>query len=146
MKSRKAKAIKNKNIIIIVVLLIIVILSVLIYKNLFSNSNNNRFSQDSNYKVSNDEIKSAKDKLNELGNIDSIDIYTNSKIIRIFVKLSDDVEFERLKNISNETLNSFTEDNLSYYDVEIFVESSNDNSEIYPKIGYKHKSNSEFSW
>ena len=40
----------------------------------------------------------------------------------------------------------FSEDNLKFYDIEIFVELLDSKGNKYSKIGYKHKSNSEFTW
>ena len=79
-------------------------------------------------------------------NIKSIKIYKDSKIIKIVVKLDEDIDFENIKTKANEVLTSFSKENLSYYDLEFFVESSNKESEIYPKIGYKFKDNTEFAW
>lgn len=146
MKNKSKKSKRYKYIIAFAIILIILISGIMIYKNLFADSGSNRFEGIENYKLTNDEINSVKEKLNELQNIDDINIYTNSKIIKIFVKLTDDVEFEQVKNISSQVLTSFKEENLNYYDVEIFVESLNENSQTYPKIGYKHKTNTEFVW
>ena len=136
----------KKIILIAIVVIVIFVLSLLVYKNLFSSSNSSRYDGIENYELTADEINSAKDKLNELGSIEDIDIHINSKIIKIVVKLNEDIDFETFKSKANETISSFSEDNLSYYDVEIFVDSSNEESEIYPQIGYKFKTNSEFSW
>lgn len=135
-----------KIIIIFVIVLVIAILSFMIYRNLFKDTSSDRFKDIDNYKLTNDEINSVKGKINELENIDDIDVYANSKIIRIFIKLTDDIDFEQIKTVSNSLLEDFSEKNLSYYDVEIFVESKNEESEVYPKIGYKHKTNKEFVW
>ena len=144
MKKKNSKLIKYFIIIIIVLLVLISI--IMIYKNLFANSDGNRYAGIENYKLSNDEINAVTENLNELENIDNIDIYVNSKIIKIFIKLTDDVNFDKVKDISNQALNDFSEKNLEYYDVEIFVDSKSEESEIYPQIGYKHKTSNEFSW
>lgn len=96
--------------------------------------------------MTNDEKNSAKDKINELENVKDVDIYIDSKIIKIVVKLEEDIDFESIKTKANEVITSFSEENLSYYDLEFFVESSNEESEVYPQIGYKFKTNSEFAW
>ena len=135
-----------KLIIIIFVLLILFVLCLFIYKNLFKEGESQRLDGASNYELTNKEISAVKEKLNELENIDSIDIDTNYKIIKIFLELKEDVDFDDVKKISNESLEMFSQDNLSFYDVEIFVECLDEKSEIYPKIGYKHKTNSKFTW
>lgn len=140
------KMVTPKRAIILGVVILFVVLLVLIYKNLFSSSNGNRYKGIENYKLTSAEKDSVKEKLNELGKVKNVKIYVKSKIIRIFVNLSEDVDFDTVKNVSNSLLEGFSEENLSYYDVEIFYESDNKESIVYPQIGYKHKSKTEFSW
>lgn len=144
MKLKNAKLIKY--IIIAVVLIIVLVAGVMIYKNLFASSNSSRYAGIENYKLTNDEINSVKDKINELENVDKVDVYINSKIIKVFLKLKDDIEFDKVKNKANEVISSFKEENLKYYDIEFFVDSLKEDSEVYPRIGYKYKTNSEFVW
>lgn len=143
-KLKKNKIIKYS--IILGIVLIILIVGFIVYKTLFSSSDSSRFDGIENHKLTNDEINSVKEKVNGLDNVKSVDVYTNSKIIRVFIKLESDTDFNKVKEVSNQLLTSFKEDNLSFYDVEIFVESLNEKSEVYPKIGYKHKTSSEFAW
>ena len=135
-----------KYIIISIVVLIILIASFIVYKNLFASSESSRYEGIENYKLTNNEINSVKDKIKELENIKDIDIYIDSKIIKIVVKLKEDVNFEELKKKANESISGFDEENLTFYDVQFFVQSENKESEVYPQIGYKFKANKEFSW
>ena len=134
----KSKVIK----ITIVVVILLLLLS--IFKNIFSSSDYSR--TDKKHTLSNNEKNSVKSKLEEIENVDSIKIYKNIKIIKIVINLSSDTDFEQVKKISNEAIESFSEKNLKYFDIEIYVDSENEDSEIYPQIGYKHKKNQEFSW
>ena len=139
---------KNRKKIIIIALIVVLILVLLflVYNSLFSSSNSTRYDGIENYELTKKEISSVKDKLNELDNVKSVDVYINSKIIKIILKLSEDTDLESVKTKANEALSELSEDNLGYYDVEIFVDSLNEESEVYPQIGYKFKTNSEFSW
>ncbi|MBQ9072046.1 MAG: hypothetical protein IJY25_02700 [Bacilli bacterium] len=141
---------KNKRVIKVVTIVLIILIAFLaifmIYQNLFASSNNTRFDGVEDHKLTNDEINSTKDVFKQIEVINDIDIFVNSKIIKIIVNLKEDVDFEQIKTISNQALGNFSEENLSFYDVEIYIESMNEESEVYPQIGYKHKSNSEFSW
>ena len=135
-----------KYIILLVIIIVIFILGFFIYKNMFADSVNTRYKNIENYKLTNDEKNSAKDKINELENIKSVKIYKDSKIIKIVVKLEEDIDFNSIKTKANEVISSFSEENLSYYDLQFFVESANKESETYPQIGYKFKANEEFAW
>jgi len=135
-----------KYIILTIIVILIVVLGVLIYKNLFAGKESSRYKDIEKYELTNSEINIVKDKINELEGIKSVDIYTSSKIIKIVVKLNEDIDLDSIKNKANESISLFSEENLTYYDIEFFVTSKNEESEIYPQIGYKFKTNSEFSW
>ena len=135
-----------KIIIAALIVIVILVLSLFIYKNIFQGSSSNRLENIENYKLTKKEKNSVKDKINELENIDNIDVYTNNKIIKIFIELKEDIDFDDVKEVSNELIESFSSDNLKFYDLEIFVTSKDKESKIYPMIGYKHKTNSEFTW
>lgn len=128
------------------IIIIFFVIGFMVYKNLFAGTISNRLEGIKEHIITNNEKNSLKDKLNELENIDSIDVYTNSKIIKIMVKLKEDINLKDIKEKANEAILSIDENNLKFYDIEIFVESENKESEIYPRIGYKHKSNEKFSW
>lgn len=135
-----------KLLIIILVLIIIAVLGVFIYKELFEVGVSNRLEGIEKYNLSKKEIKAVKEKLNEIEEVDSINITANYKIIKIFLKLKEDIDFEDVKEICNESIEEFSKRNRKFYDLEIFIESKNEDSEVYPKIGYKYKTNLEFVW
>ena len=135
-----------KLIIVILIAVIILVLSFLIYINLFEENDSNRLENIDEHKLTKKEISAAKETFHELEQIKNIKIYTNYKIIKIYITLEEEVSLEKINELSKEVLNDFKEKNLKYYDVEIFVECLDEESEIYPKIGYKHKTNSEFTW
>lgn len=134
--------------IILVIVIIVSILLVLIYQNLFAGGNSPRNTDIINYKITNNEINATKDKIQEIEEVKSVDIHTNnnSKIIKIVVVLSSDVDFDKIKAMANECITNFSEENIAYYDFEFYVDSENQDSEVYPKIGYKFRSSLEFSW
>ncbi len=149
MKKKNGKFKNNKHVkygIIGVVVVLVIVLGILIYKNLFLGSNSNRLEGIDNYKLTKNEINDVKDLFNELNDIDSIDVYTNYKIIKILIKLKNDIELDTIKEKANKSIEKISESNREFYDIEIFVESNNEKSEVYPKIGYKYKTSSEFVW
>jgi hypothetical protein len=134
-----------KLIIIALIILIIAILGIFICKNLFQLNDNGRLEGIENHKLTEKEIGLVKEKFNELEDIVDIDISTNYKIIKIFLEFND-TDFEDIKKISDESVEKFSKDNLEFYDIEIFVELLDSEGNKYSKIGYKHKSSSEFTW
>ena len=135
-----------KYIVFSVIIILIFLLVFFIYKNLFAESEGSRYKDIDKYKLTNSEINSVKDKIKEQEGIENVDIYIDSKIIKIVLKLENDIDFEIIKTVANEAISGFNKKNLTYYDLEFFVDSNNKDSEIYPQIGYKFKTSSEFSW
>lgn len=134
--------------IIVLVIVLIFALGFMTYQALFASHSNSRV-VDSKYKLTDDEVKAVKEKLNEIESVENIDVYISknlkSKIIKIILNLKSDVEFDIIKEKGSEILTSFSDSNLSYFDIEFFIDSKSEDSE-YPRIGYKCKNNSEFSW
>lgn len=136
----------NKKIITIVgVALLIVIAFVLLYKIFFGSSGSDRYEGIKSHKLSKTEISDVKKVVNELDNVKSVEVYTESKIIKIFVNLSDDVDFDKTKDIATKSISKIDKENIKFYDIEFFVDAKKD-SKIYPRIGYKHKSSENFVW
>ena len=135
-----------KLIILCVVVLIVVILSLFIYKNLFQQNKSNRLEGIENHQLTKKEINKIEEKLYELDDVKSIDVYTNYKIIKIYLEIKKDINFDDVKEKSNELIEKISEKNLSFYDIEIFVECLDEESETYPRIGYKYKTSEEFTW
>ena len=134
--------------VIALVSILIIVLIFLIYQNIFAGNKNSRNKDIDNYKIVNNELNAVEDKIKELEQVKSVDIHKNrnSKIIKIVVVLKEDVSFDTIKTLANQSIANFSEENREYYDFEFYVDSENTESEVYPKIGYKFKSNSEFSW
>ena len=141
---KKKKIIKL--VIIGIIILIIVILGFLIYKEIFQSGESKRLENIENYILTKDEIESVKEKFNEIEDLKSVEVSKKHKIIKIYLEFNECSSFTNLKKISNESLSKISDKNLSFYDIEIFVTSVAPECEKYPKIGYKHKSNSEFTW
>ena len=135
----------KKKIPIIIVAMVILVLLGLIINNLFGGSDSPRIKNGDKHILTNKEKNAVKDVLEEIDNVDSVKIYSNVKIIKILVNLTEDTDFNNVKEKSNEAVKNISDENLEFYDVEIYVETKVD-SEIYPKIGYKNKLRSEFSW
>lgn len=135
-----------KYIIAFAVLAIISVLILFIYKNMFKESSYNRLEDIESYNVTQKEKTDIKEIFSETEQIEKVKVSVNSKIIKIFVSLKEEISFDKIKELSNEAIKKISEKNLSFYDVELFVNINNKESEVYPKIGYKHKSNLEFTW
>lgn len=66
-----------------------------------------------------------------------VDVKCN--LIDIIIIVKDETEVKTVKIMSKEIIAVFTEEELKYYDLALWVDSDNDESEKYPIIGTKHK-------
>ena len=146
MKNFKKFLKKNKKLITIVGVLILIIVSIiLIYKIFFGSSGSDRYEGVKSHKLSKSEVTDVKGVINELDGVKNIKVYTKSKIIKIIVYLDSDVPFDTVKDTATKTISKIDKKNLEFYDVEFFVDAKKD-SEVYPRIGYKHKTSENFVW
>lgn len=139
---------KKKKLIIILAIIFILILLVVFVKVISGNKNvyGDRCSDNESYRLSNDTINKAKETIEEVGNVADIDIHTKLCTVKIIITLEEDVELDKIKDMSNKLLEAFSEKELKYYDFSLYVTSKNENSETYPINVTKHNSKDAFAW
>lgn len=138
------KKLDKKKIGIISIIFIIIVLLVLVFISLFGTNTSNRLDGVENYKLTNKEIKNAKNIFKDY-NAD-VDIYINNMTIKIFIELEEDEEIKDIKEKCDEALKEINKENLEIYDVEVIVKSKEKDSTEYPIIGHKHNSSESFVW
>lgn len=139
---------KNKKLVIIGSIIILIILLFVFIKVIGGNKSvyGDRCSDSDNYKISSKTIKKAKDTIKTIDKVNDIDIYTKLCSVKIIVNLSEDVDIETVKNMSNELLKNFSKKELKYYDFSLYVTSDNKDSEVYPVNVTRHNSKDSFAW
>ena len=150
-KNNKVKTIVIISV-VVMVLAVIAIFGYIVYKNIFAGIESKRYEGLEQHVLSKEEIDAVKEAFSKVDKLEKIDVYTESnkgeksKIIKIYITLSDDVKFSTMKDTCNASLEKISEENLAFYDVEVFIESKKEDSSEYPQIGYKHRTNEKFSW
>ena len=139
---------KNKKLVIIGSIIILIILLFVFIKAIGGNKSvyGDRCSDSDNYKISSKTIKKAKDTIKTIDKVNDIDIYTKLCSVKIIINLSEDVDLETIKNMSNELLKNFSKKELKYYDFSLYVTSDNKDSEVYPVNVTRHNSKDSFAW
>lgn len=139
---------KNKKLVIVGSIIILIILFIILMS-VISNGKSaygDRCSDSSNYKLSKKTVKKADSTIKSIDKVNDVDIYTKLCTVKIIVNLSDDVDIESIKNMSNELLKNFSKKELKYYDFSLYVISDNKDSEVYPINVTKHKTKDSFAW
>ncbi len=139
---------KNKKLVIIGSIIILIILLFVFIKVISGNKSvyGSRCSDSDNYEISSKTIKKAKETIKTIDKVNDIDIYTKLCSVKIIINLSEDVDIETVKNMSNELLKDFSKKELKYYDFSLYVTSDNKDSEVYPINVTRHNSKDSFAW
>ena len=67
----------------------------------------------------------------------------SGKIVNIYVKADESISIDKVKSSCKKLVLSFSEEELKYYDFQVFVTGSSDK---YPIIGYKNKNSEGMDW
>ena len=139
---------KNKKMVIIGSIIILIILLFVFIKVISGNKSvyGSRCSDSDNYEISSKTIKKAKETIKTIDKVNDIDIYTKLCSVKIIINLSEDVDIETVKNMSNELLKNKKKKELKYYDFSLYVTSDNKDSEVYPINVTRHNSKDSFAW
>ena len=141
---------KHKLLIGILVLFLIILIGILLIigPSLFFNSNKlygNRLNGIEEHKISDTTVNEIKNAIKEKDNIKDVNYKRVGRILNFEIKVSNDINIDETKSLSNIILEKIDDEDKKYYDIQLFLV-SDEESEIYPKIGYKHKTSESFVW
>ena len=98
------------------------------------------------YPIEESLINDIKNGLTENEIINSVTYDLQGRIINFIVEVKDGVDINTSKEAVKKILEYFNEEYQAFYDIQIFLTCENNENEVYPAIGYKHKTSSEFRW
>lgn len=76
----------------------------------------------------------------KMSNRDNNPISVECNLIKIFVLVDDETTRAQVREMSLVILEVFSEEELRFYDIQLMVDSDNEESTIFPMIGMRHKS------
>lgn len=134
----------------IVMLLVMVILAVSLVRFLIPDSNGdeygNRLKGIEDYPIDEAKIDELKEEIGQNDAVTSVDYILEGRLIDITISVKDETERDVVKGYADQLLTYFTDEQKSYYDIQVLIKSDNEESEKYPIMGYRHKSNAGFVW
>ncbi len=139
---------KNISIIVAVVVFVLVVVGLLYFKEVFSADDGtaiygSRLEGREKIEITQERINQVKDSIKDTSNKTTVRIA--GRIIEIIVNVKDDVSITDAKALGTPIVNAFTEEEKSYYDIQIFL-TNEKNKEQYPAIGYKHHTKELLTW
>lgn len=145
--------IKKHKVGLIVIFIILVLLVLMFFgiKNaFFSNATKskygNRLEGIENYPIEESNINDIKKMLTDMEIVNSVTYDLEGRIINFIIEVNDDVDLITSRALADKIAEKFSDEIKSYYDIQIFLTCVNEESELYPTIGYKHKTSVGFKW
>lgn len=141
---------KNKILVSLLVIAIVFFaaIMIIIFSNLSIGNNEygNRLDNIEKYPISDEAINEIKTDISSYEKVTSVSYNLEGKLANFILTVDDSLEEETAKNYANKILENLSDDVKSYYDIQVLVDSDNKESEVYPIIGYKHKTTDMFVW
>lgn len=143
----------KKNKVKIIVFSILVLLAVLtlytiidfVFPNDKKDLYGNRLDGIEEVQISNDRFKKMIEDLESNDFVVSAKYKVQGKIINIMVTVKSDADEIKAKSLSEKFISNFETKELEFYDFQFFLV-SDEESDRYPLIGYKHKTSLNFKW
>lgn len=141
------KFIKKHFFAILAVILLLIILggsAFAVYLIFYSESTdpyNTRLTDISKHPIDTKEVNEAKEKLIESGKVSSVNFVLEGKLMNFDINFVRDTSLDAAKEIASKVLESFTDDELKYYDVHIIL----NNTEELEEVALKNKDLAEDS-
>ena len=139
---------KHKNLMVALGVVILIIVAIILTKNLLSVDENvaiygSRLNGRSKVEIS----KDTKNKVVESLGDSAADtkVRVAGRIIYITIQANGDTSLDAAKGLGNKTLESFSDAEKKYYDIQILIE-NDANANQFPIIGYKHHSKDAIVW
>lgn len=98
------------------------------------------------FNVDNERLKSIGNILLEDENIDKVNYKLTGRIINFIIYIKKDLDLVTAQSFANKILEDFSQEEQKYFDFQVYIVNNNEESEIYPIVGYKHKSSTSFKW
>lgn len=132
----------------LVLLLIILVFFIMLLVGGSSNKYGNRLDGIEEVEISNDELDTIAIEMKEKDGVSDASIRIQGKIINVILTFNSDIDSKKAKEIATSTLESFSEEQLDFYNVQYFLtrESKGEDDTPYVVTGNKHPSLDEIGW
>ena len=131
--------------IIILIILIFFLMIFPLYSTKSGSDYGNRLDGIKEVAINNETNEEVKSLFEDTEKVSKVKVNLKGKLYNITITVNDDVDVNEVANISNDVLSKFDEDQLKYYDFQIFItNNSEDNTKTV--VGYKSKNSEGIVW
>lgn len=130
---------------ILIVILGLVAIKVLIFPSYRVSKYGNRLDGIDSIKLTENRINEVKDKFESVDGFTIDKFRLSGKIVNIYINVDDSISIDKIKSNCKKLVLSFSEDELKFYDFQVFVTGPDGNNK-FPIIGYKNKNSEGLDW
>jgi len=106
----------------------------------------NRLNDIEKYSINTAKVEEMKNTIKEQEGVKNVVYNLNGRLINIIINVEDTLDPNKAKEYAGSVITYFEGDLLTYYDLQVLINSEVEESVNYPKIGYKHKSSDSLVW
>ena len=146
------KILKDNVFTIIVIIVFIIGMFALSYlKRIYWDNNNqaaygDRIEGIENHDISDSDIKKIEEDISAIEKVEKVVYDLEGRIINLTITVSNDMSVKDSKKLSSAILDNFTEEQISYYSIQLYFVKEDSSIDDFPVMGYKHYLNDNFSW
>lgn len=142
---------KHKGLIICLIVLVVlgIVAFIGVRKLLYPDNNKSKYGDRldgiENYKISEQTISEMKEEFLKNEFVTDFNYNLTGRIVKVTITVKSDTEVEKTQELSSIITKALPEDYQKYYDISYYVV-SNEENDLYPIVGTKHKTSEVFSW
>ncbi len=129
--------------IIFLVIFLIIIIWLFIVPLFSNNKYGDRLNGIEDHKISSSTIDDIEDTLKSNNQVSNVDYHNEGRILNFIITVNNEMKPEDAKKLGNTILEKLKDDDKSYYDIQVLIDTKEDNAN-YPIAGYKHKTEENF--
>lgn len=142
---------RNKILVGLILIAIIIMASILIiiFSNLSLGGNNkygNRLDNIEEHPITSEMITDIKTEISSFEKVEDISYHLEGKLMNFIITVEDSLIEDDAKNYGNRIIETLSNEIKTYYDVQVLIDSTDEESTTYPIIGYKHKTSDMLVW
>jgi hypothetical protein len=119
----------------------------LIYPDTHKDLYGNRLEGIEDVRISQDKLGKIKLSLQSTDDVSNVIYDIKGRIVNFIITVNSDTDLITSKSLADKIMEDFTVEEKNYYDFQVYIINSKDEeSELYPIIGYKHKTSLSFKW
>lgn len=133
---------------VILVLLILMFFGIknAFFSNISESVYGNRLDGIENYPIEDAVISEIETTIKDTGNVNSFKYQLKGRLMNFIIEVNADADLTTSRSFADKIAEKLSDDIKGFYDIQVYLICTDKESELYPSIGYKHKTSVGFKW